>query len=347
MVAMLIPANGSQPTVAAGRFVRCIVGGVPFALPLARVAEVVAIGTATATAPRGWIGTLARNERPVPIGDLTFLLGFSHAPLNRREVRALILRANTDDTRYGVTIETVPQVFDAGGARAEPLPPVALPANGLVVGTIIQDDELLLILDTDAIIDHLATGITRGPNGRITELRALLRRNGESRAAFQPRATATPPPLRDEQSAIVLGPLEAADGSGTVVPALPIRSIQEVSPWQETRPIPHAPDAVSGMIVWRGHALPVLDLAQRLTGLPSDASAVTRRRLLIVGPQGETPHGALLVSAVRGLRTLQPATSGEQSNPPTLPGSSMIVAWTRQEGETVALLDPERLFAER
>lgn len=103
MVATLTPASDARPAVAAGRFVRCIVGGMPFALPLASVAEVVAIGTATATAPRGWIGTLARNERPVPIGDLAFLLGFPHAPLNRREVRALILRASGTDARYGVT----------------------------------------------------------------------------------------------------------------------------------------------------------------------------------------------------------------------------------------------------
>ena len=179
MVATLTPASDARPAVAAGRFVRCIVGGMPFALPLARVAEVVAIGTATATAPRGWIGTLARNERPVPIGDLAFLLGFPHAPLNRREVRALILRASGTDARYGVTIEAVPQVFDAGETRAEPLPSVAMSAHGLVARTLIRDGELLLVLDADAVIGRLVMGITRGPDGRITELRALLRRGGE------------------------------------------------------------------------------------------------------------------------------------------------------------------------
>ncbi len=344
-MATLTPASDARPAVAAGRFVRCIVGGMPFALPLARVAEVVAIGTATATAPRGWIGTLARNERPVPIGDLAFLLGFPHAPLNRREVRALILRASGTDARYGVTIEAVPQVFDAGETRAEPLPSVAMSAHGLVARTLIRDGELLLVLDADAVIGRLVMGITRGPDGRITELRALLRRGGERSEAFQARAGNPPAPLHDEQAAILLGPLEAADGSGTVVPALPLRWIQEVSPWQAARPIPHAPEAVSGMIVWRDHALPVLDLAQRLTGLPSDAGAETRRRLLIVGPQGGAPRGALLVSAVRGLRTLQPATAEAQDSTPNLPDSSVIAAWARHEGEAVALLDPAALFA--
>jgi len=345
MVGMLIPTTEAQPAVAAGRFVRCVVGGVPFALPLARVAEVVAIGTATAAAPRGWIGTLARNERPVPIGDLTFLLGFPHAPLERRDPRALILRARDADARYGVTIEAVPKVFDAGQTHAQPLPAVARSASGLVAGTLVQDAELLLVLDADAIIGRLVTGITRGPDGRITELRALSRRGGERSGAFQARAGSQPPPLHDEQAAILLGPVEAADGSGAVVPALPMRWMQEVSPWQATRPVPHAPDAVRGMIVWRGHALPVLDLTQRLTGLPSDAGAETRRRLLIVGPQGEAPRGALAVTTVRGLRTLQPATERAHDSVPNLPDQSVITAWARHEGEVIALLDPEALFA--
>ena len=346
MVATLTPTIDVQPAVAAGRFVRCIVGGVPFALPLARVAEVVAIGTATATAPRGWIGTLARNERPVPIGDLTFLLDFPHAPLNRREVRALILRAHDADTRYGVTIEAVPQVFDTGAARAVPLPAVATTAHGLVTGSLVHDDELLLVLDTDAIIARLVSGITRGPDGRITELRALLRRGGERSTVFQAREGVPPAlPLHDDQAALVLGPLEAADGSGTLLPALPMRWVQEVSPWQAARPIPHAPDAVGGLIIWRGQALPVLDLAQRLTGLPSDAGTETRRRLLIVGPQGGAPRGALAVTAVRGLRTLRPMTDQRDGSIPNLPDPALIAAWAWQEGDAIGLLDPAALFA--
>ncbi len=344
MVETRIPAIDAQPAIAAGRFIRCLIGGVPFALPLARVAEVVAIGTATATAPRGWIGTLARNERPVPIGDLAFLLGFPPAPLDRREVRALLLRANATDARYGVTVEAVPQVFAAGEARAERLPSIAMSANGLIGGTLVNAGELLLLLDADAIIGRLVTGITRGPDGRITELRALLRRGGEREEASQARAGVPPAPLHDEQTALLLAPLATADGSGTFLPALPMRWVQEVNPWQAARPVPHAPAAVSGMIVWRGHALPVLDLAQRLTGLPSDADTSTRRRLLIVGPQGGVPRGALLVHAVRGLRTLQPAPVGEHGGMPNLPDPGLIAAWARHEGDAIALLDPAALF---
>ena len=346
MVATLTPTIETRPAVAAGRFVRCVVGGMPFALPLARVAEVVAIGTATATAPRGWIGTLARNERPVPVGDLAFLLGFPGAAIDRREPRALILRAPDADTRYGVTIEAVPQVFDAGLTHAMPLPTVVLSAQGLVSGSLVHDDEILLVLDADTIIDRLVAGITHGPDGRITELRALLRRGGERSAAFQARADATTaPPLADEQAALLLGSLEAADGSGALCPALPMRWVQEVAPWRAARPIPHAPAAISGMIVWRGQALPVLDLAQRLTGLPSDAGAEARRRLLIVGPQGEAPRGALSVTTVRGLGTLQPTPDRAHDSVPNLPDPALLAAWAWYEGEAIGLLDPEAFFA--
>jgi chemotaxis signal transduction protein len=344
MVGTVTPMIDARPAVAAGRFVRCIVGGAPFALPLARVAEVVAIGAATATAPRGWIGTLARNGHPVPIGDLAFLLGLPPAPVDRREARALILRASADNARYGVTIEAVPQVFDAGEARTVPLPPVVAAAGGLVAGTLIGEGELLLVPDIDAIIGRLATGIARGPDGRITELRALPRRGAERSGAGRERADRPLAPLREEQAALILGPLEVADGSGSVLPALPMTWIREVSPWQPMRPVPQAADAVSGLIVWRGHALPVLDLAQRLIGLPSDADTAARHRLLIVGPQGEPPRGALLVHAVRGLRTLRPADDGPDDRAPNLPDPTVIRAWTRHEGDAVALLDPAALF---
>src|SRR5689334_9946211 len=144
---------GGAPVIfATGRLVRCQVGGSPFVFPLERVAEVVALGAATAAAPRGWIGTLVRNERPVPIGDLAFLLGLAPASGNRRDARAVILRGGEGGTLFGVTVESVPKVLSAEGARPEPVPLFARRvAAGLVQASLVQDDELLLILDADAI----------------------------------------------------------------------------------------------------------------------------------------------------------------------------------------------------
>src|SRR3954454_5163307 len=127
--------SGAQAIFATGRLIRCHVGGSPFILPLERVAEVVALGAATTAAPRGWIGTLVRNERPVPIGDLAFLLGLTPAISNQRDVRAVILRSATG-ALFGVTVESVPKVLDVAGAQIEPVPLLARRgAPGLVQGS--------------------------------------------------------------------------------------------------------------------------------------------------------------------------------------------------------------------
>ena len=76
-------------------------------------------------------------------------------------------------------------MLNAGTARPEPVPAIARRgASGLVQGSLIHEDDLLLVLDADVIIERLAAGITRQSDGRITELRALPRRAGtDTRAA--------------------------------------------------------------------------------------------------------------------------------------------------------------------
>jgi chemotaxis signal transduction protein len=340
---------GSAPiSVATERLVRCQVGGSPFVLPLERIAEVVALGAATATAPRGWIGTLVRNERPVPIGDLAFLLGLTPTITTRRVVRAVILRGGTSGGLFGVTVESVPTVLNADTARPEPVPAIARRGGaGLVQGTLIHNDELLLVLNADVIIERLAAGLTRQSDGRITELRALPRRaasdTGRFLAADRPRPQFAPP-KRDLQALLVTG-METADGGSGFIPAVPMNWVQEVRPWQEPRVLPQAPASLIGLITWRGRVLPVLDLTQRLTGIPGTEVVGGKRRLLIVGPQGSPPLGALLIPGVRGLQTLSADAPG---TPPALPDTldrALLSAWTRHGDDAVAVLDPAAFFA--
>jgi chemotaxis signal transduction protein len=339
--------GGAPAIFATGRLVRCQVGGSPFVFPLERVAEVVALGAATTAAPRGWIGTLVRNERPVPIGDLAFLLGLTPAISNRRDIRAVILRGAAG-ALFGVTVESVPKVVDAEGARPEPVPLIARRvAAGLVQGSFVQHDELLLVLDADAIIERLGAGITRLSDGRITELRALPRRvNGDTGrfvASDRPRPQPGPPP-RDFQTLLVAR-LETADGGSGFIPAVPMTWVQEVRAWQRPRVLPHASASLIGLIAWRGRALPVVDLTQRLTGIPADEGAEGKRRLLIVGPQGGLPLGALLIPGVRGLQTLMADTQGTPLALPDTLDPALLSAWTRHGEDGVAVLDPAAFFA--
>lgn len=342
-----------EPATAAGvgRLVRFQSGGHAFALPLERVAEVVALGLATAAAPRGWIGTLARGGRPVPVGDLAYLLGGNGQAVARREMRAVILRsrpegAESSSPLFGVTVDTVPAVIEIGAER-----PVALPAlarrhaAALVKASLIRAEELILILDPDAIVERLAAGVVRGADGRISDLRALPRRPNGDTGRFAPatgRAVVPASPAR-ETRALLLGGIEHADGGGNLIPAMPMDWVQEVRPLEPLRPIPHAPAGLSGVVAWRGRCLPVLDLPHRLTGILS--AETSRRRLLIVGPQGGEPLGGLIVPGVRGLVTIAADPAVAVSPRPDTLDPGLLRAWTRHNGEAVAILDPASCFA--
>lgn len=342
-----IQARSVQPTPvsAVDRLVRFEIGGDLFALPLEQVAEIVALGVASATAPRGWVGTLIRSERPVPIGDLAFLLGVSPAVPRRHDTRAIILRGVADEITFGLTVDAVPAVIAAAGASVQPLPPVAQrAATSLVSGSVVLDGILLLVLDLAAIRERLAAGLTRAEDGRITELRALTRRPVESHRSLAGRVgRSTALPVGDLQ-ALALAPIEAADGGDGFVPALPIGWVQEVLPIAASRRLPHMPATLVGLIERRGRALPVIDLAQRLTGIPGDSNT-PRQRLLIVGQPGAEPLGALLVPGVRGLHTLTTAARDSIAPPSDTPDPGLLLAWAKDDTGVIALLDPAALFS--
>jgi len=313
-------------------------------LPLEQVAEVVALGAATTTAPRGWVGTLVRNERPVPIGDLAFLLGLTPASASRHDARAVILRGGPDDLLCGVTVETVPTVHTSGDTPLQPLPLLARSAaTGLIQGSIILGDELLLILAADTIRARLAARIARADDGRITELRSLPRcASGPGRPLVE-QVRHQPQALPADLQVLLLASMETADGGSGFAPALPMTWVQEVRAWEAPRPLPHAPAALAGLMIWRERTLPVIDLTQRLTGIPRTAHD-GRQRLLIVGPQGAAPLGALIVSGVRGLQTIHTAGQGEQALPETL-DPTLFSAWTQHGADSVAVIDPAACFS--
>lgn len=319
-----------------------------FALPLDRVAEVVALGKAASPPPRGWLGTLVRDGLPVPVGDLAFLLGLPAQPARRGGRRALLLRDEAGGpARFGIASDTVPTVVEAQPEEVQPLPPgVVGPAGALVGATWARDDQFLFLLDLPAILDALGKGVTRDRrSGRVTALRALPRpATGTARLAPAADADRSRAVTEWPARALVLAPLETADGAATFAPALPLGWVREVLPRRPLQIVPRAPAGVAGLLVWRGRALPVFDLAFLLTGIPGGAGG----RLVVVGRPGEeTARGALLVPGVRGLRQIDaPAAAG--TPPETLP-TAPLAAWIDAAGgegaEALALLAPAALFA--
>jgi chemotaxis signal transduction protein len=201
---------------------------------------------------------------------------------------------------------------------------------------------LLLILDADTIRERLAAGITRADDGRITELRSLPRRAHDPGRPTVERSRSHSPVFADEQQVLLIASMETADGGSGFAPAIPMAWVHEVRAWAAPQRLPHAPAALAGLMIWRERALPVIDLTQRLTGIPSSALD-SRRRLLIVGPQGGVPLGALIVSGVRGLQTI--ASGSEDEVLPETLDPALFRSWVRHNAESVAILDPAACFA--
>lgn len=76
--------------------------------------------------------------------------------------------------------------------------------------------------------------------------------------------------------------------------ALPARDVKEVLPIVTTRVLPGAPAGISGLINYRGVAVPVLDLALLALGRPS-ARRVSTRMLIVDFPAADGRERLLAV----------------------------------------------------
>jgi len=85
--------------------------------------------------------------------------------------------------------------------------------------------------------------------------------------------------------------------------ALPASRMVRVIPWTELRSLPRSPDYVKGLLNYRGHSVPVIDLAQML-GRPQAAPVLSSRILLVNYPLNDPPSpepsmlGLLVASAI-------------------------------------------------
>lgn len=84
---------------------------------------------------------------------------------------------------------------------------------------------------------------------------------------------------------------------------LDARNVMQVVPYPTCTPMPHAPAYVAGLVTWRGHTVPVIDLCTLLQGTP--ARPLLSTRLLIIGyptPGGNSqPLGLLVEKAVEAV----------------------------------------------
>lgn len=81
---------------------------------------------------------------------------------------------------------------------------------------------------------------------------------------------------------------------------LPIEQVSSIIRYEPATPVPHAPEAVDGVINLRGHVIPVVNLKRRLLGTAFESSAMSR----IVVAEGDSGMVGLVVDAASEVATI-------------------------------------------
>ena len=127
--------------------------------------------------------------------------------------------------------------------------------------------------------------------------------------------------------------------------AIDIGQVEEVIPMVPLREIPSTPDYVAGLLNYRGHLVPIIDLCQLMAG-HATRQRLSSRIILVDYPVGNGEYQLLGVLAEKVTSTV----GGELSNFKDLSfgvGDAPYLGPTMSEGEEVIqLLDIDRLLPE-
>jgi chemotaxis-related protein WspB len=125
--------------------------------------------------------------------------------------------------------------------------------------------------------------------------------------------------------------------------AVDVRRVREVVPRVRLTPVSGGPAWISGLFVYRGKVVPVIDL-HRLTGAGECPPHLSSRVMLVDYPAaGEGALVGLLATGVADVLDLPNATSDQHS--PLLKGPTLGPA-IADGSEILRLFDPDRFLAE-
>jgi chemotaxis signal transduction protein len=305
---------GSQAT-ATLRLLRCGAEGAAYGLD---ATGVLSIQRAERLRPAPGDGGLVGRLGDLPVHSLAHLLG-GRSTTAARTQQVVVL--DTGNGPWGLLVDRAAPMPAEASRTLAPLPPlVADPATDFWLGAVRVGEEVLLVLDAER-----------------------LRPDAEQRPSWQPRPVPARPafaPRRGGPRQLVLfSTTTAPPGRRSVVFGLSLAQVAEICEPLPVLTVPGAPEGVSGLVVWREHLVPVLDLAGRL-GLPA-AAPERRMRLLIAATPGPS---ALLAFPVRpGIRLLRlPAASLPSRRELPIP-PDRVWGIVELEDDTVILPDLEKL----
>jgi purine-binding chemotaxis protein CheW len=121
--------------------------------------------------------------------------------------------------------------------------------------------------------------------------------------------------------------------------AVEMRWVEEVYPFRELTPLPHAPAFIRGVVNVRGRILPVFDL-KRFFDLPEKGLTDLHR---IIVARSQDLHLGLLADVVIGIRSVTPGSL--QPSLPTLTGIRADYL-KGVDGGRLIVLNLERIFSD-
>ncbi|BDL41876.1 chemotaxis protein CheW [Methylorubrum sp. GM97] len=254
--------------------------GRSYALPLERVAEVLALPPDVVPVPRAGaaaLGVIALRGRVLPLLNLPALLGLA-APLPGSEARIVVARLGGTET--GLVVDALGPILRLAPDAVDPVPSALNRGGATAVDAICRVGAagmLVSVLSADRLLEgtSVTTSTVRSHNAKTSDVMA-----------------------RDATEQVVVFDV-GGESYGVAVGA-----VREVLRVPETMArLPRSPDLVVGAIDVRGTVLAVVDQRRRF-GLPP-GQASPRRRIVVLEAGGSV--AGLLVDGVSRMLRLDAA----------------------------------------
>lgn len=129
--------------------------------------------------------------------------------------------------------------------------------------------------------------------------------------------------------------------------ALAVNRIHRIIPFVSTRKLPHAPEAVIGLLEYRGASVPVLDLSILMGFGPSPANLSTRTILThYMDSESSKPNGLLGLVAPAAIETIKISPSALTSKGIDIRDAPYLGAIASTEGQFIQTLDLNSILPE-
>lgn len=126
--------------------------------------------------------------------------------------------------------------------------------------------------------------------------------------------------------------------------ALAADRIHRIIPFVSTRKLPRAPEAVAGLLEYRGVSVPVLDLSILMGFGPSPANLSTRTILThYADPESSKPRGLLGLVAPAAIETIKISPSALTAKGIDVRDAPYLGAIASTEGQFIQTLDVDRM----